>query len=371
MPDYQGNRRKETFLYRRVTWPGQIEMGEYRQFHGGSIEKSAFSTIRESGTVSFKGSDAPDDHDLLRIYYRFEDDFGGSAEHALSTMRMSCSEPKHMAGSVYGEVKLYGLLQVLSDKEYGRPFTVAAGTNAVSFAKQLCEGLGLVVNATASSYKVSADHTFADDESSYLEMVNWLLSAAGYSSAWTDAYGVVQMHPYVDPTEREARFTFEDGERSIMRPEIEFTNDREDTPNVVRLFFENDDVSLWAAASNVDPSSRASLVSRRSEKTLKENVTELAGAGASEMLANLKEMALKKLLDNSSEIEYVKLDHPWIPLEPNDAVGIAYKASGIEWRGSITNMSVELKPSIPVAMKARRYVHSSLVTEVEGGMLHG
>ena len=67
MADYQGNRRGETFIYRRVTWPGMVEVGEYGQFYGGSVEKSAFSTIRESGTVSFRGGDAPDDPHLLRI----------------------------------------------------------------------------------------------------------------------------------------------------------------------------------------------------------------------------------------------------------------------------------------------------------------
>lgn len=369
--DYQGNRHGETFIYRKVTWPEQIEVSEFSQFYEGSIELSAFSTIKESGNVPFKGESAPDDHDLMRIYYRFTDDYGETAEHPIATMRMSCSEPTYMGDSVSGEAKLYGLLQVLSDKDYGRCFTVPKGTNTVSFAKELCEGLGLKVNATPSNYVLSTDHTFGADDALYLTIVNWLLDVANYASVYTDAYGVLQMHPYIEPTEREPRFVFEDGERSIMSPEVGFTNDLEDTPNVVRLVFENDDVSLWAVASNVDPSSRASLVSRGAEKTLRESVTELSGSTTAQMLTNLKNMALKKLLDNSSEIEYVNLTHPWIPLVPNDSVGIVYGEAGLDWRGAVTNMNITLSPSVQTELKARKYVQPSLKTQIEGGILYG
>lgn len=369
MVDYYGNRHNERFTFRRVTWPEQVEAEELPMFIGGSVEKSAFSDLKESGSAEFDATERPDDHDLLRIIYSFDDDYGEHAENVIATMRMAFSAPDLEGECVSGSVDLYGMLQVLSNKKYGMPFTVVKGTAAVDFSKELCEGLGLKVNASPSSYKTNSDHTFEDD-ASYLTIVNWLLDAASFSSAYTDSYGIIQMQPYVDPTSRDVKFTFRDDDQSIMLPKVSVTNDWVDSPNVVKLYYETESESLWASATNNDPTSKASIASRQVENTLQETVTELSGDTTEERLANLKEAAKKKLIDNSSEIEYVQLDHPWIPLETNDAVGVEYVRAGFDWAGSITDQSIDLSTQALTTMKARRYVRSSLVVEVDGGVLY-
>lgn len=367
MVDYFGNRHEEQFIFRRVSFPGQVEGEELAQVYGGSIESSAFSEIRESGSCDFEGDEAPSDLDLIRIYYTFLDDNNQRATHALATMRMSITEPEYNGDSVSGSIDLYGLLQILSNRQYGRPFTVPAGTAAVAFAKQLCESLHLRVNATASSYETSADHTFSADDS-YLTICNWLMDVAGYASLDTDAYGVVQMHPYVEPTDRAIAFTFADGENSIFFPEVKVSNNWAETPNAVRLTYETDDLSLWASASNTDPTSRASVTVRNEEITLCESVSELDGDTAAQKLANLKEIAKRKLLDNSSEIEYTTVSHAWVPIQRNTSVALEYGGAGLSKSGSVTNQTISLQPSGSTTSKVRRYVHPSLVIETEGGI---
>lgn len=368
MVDYCGNRHDERFLFKRVSFPEQIEGEELSQIYGGSIESSAYSEIRESGTLEFAGAEEPDDHDLVRIYYTFLDDDDQRATHVLATMRMSNSDPVYSGDMVRGSIALTGLLQVLSNKKYGRPFTVRRGTNAVAFAKQLCTGLGLKVNETASSYTTNADHTFKSDDS-YLVICNWLMEVAGYAGLDTDAYGIVQMHPYVEPTARACAWTFRDGENCVFFPEVQVNNNWADTPNVVRMSYETDALGLWASASNVDATSRASTVQRGEEHTLYESVSELDGGNATQKLANLKKQAAKTLSDNSGIIEYTTLEHAWVPVTRNTAVALEYATAGLSKAGSVSNQSISLKPSCPTKSKIRRFVHASLVTKVEGGIL--
>ncbi|MFR2626064.1 MAG: hypothetical protein ACLS89_00170 [Collinsella sp.] len=54
----------------------------------------------------------------------------------------------------------------------------------------------------------------------------------------------------------------------------------------------------------------------------------------------LKAKAKTKLVDNSSSIEYVRWEPPWVPLLPNDAVGIDYLTAGLNWRGAITEQEM-------------------------------
>lgn len=368
MTDYLGNRHNEKFVYRRVSWPGMVEGEEYRQFTGGSVEKSAFSDLKESGSVNYQGDTPPDDHDLLRIYYEFDDDDGNHAEHAIATMRMYVSEPTYQGDIIKGTVELYSLLQVLSDKVYGSPFTIAKGTKAVTFAKQLAEGLNLKVNSASSSYTIATDHTF-DNDASYLTIINWLLTVANFQSVFRDEYGVLQMQPYIEPTEREVSFTFVDDEQSIMYPEVKQSYDWGSTPNVVRMIYETDEETLIAAAYNIDPASRASIVNRGAEKTLIESINELQGTTQAARITELKSKSLAKLIENSSDIEYVTLKHAWIPILVNNAIGVTYREAGLDWKGAITNLKVDLKPSVPCELKARRYVRSSLVTRTEGSAL--
>lgn len=366
--DYQGNRHSERFTYRCVSWPLMVEYEEFPQITGGSIEKSAFTSVKESGSLSYAGEEAPDDRNLVRIYYSFTDDDGETAQHALATMRMSASEPSYETDMVSGTLNLYGLLQVLSDKQYGMPFTVQKGTKTVEFARNLCTGLGLKVNAASSSYVSSSDHTF-DEDASYLDIVNWCLDVAGFSSAYTDAYGTIQMQKYVAPLKKTPRFTFRDDVRSIMYPKVIVSNDLDSTPNVCRMYYQTEEESLWAAASNIDPLSPASTVSRSAEKTMFESVNELTGSTKAARLEELKNKSLTKLIDNSSEIEYLTLDCAWLPLDINDNIAVEYTRAELTWSGTITNMTINLGIAAKTIIKARNYVMPALKTEVTGGSL--
>ena len=361
----------ERYVFRRVKWPSWEEGEDWTQITGGDVEFSAFSDLKVTGTLSFEGAEIPDDNDLVRIYYGHSNSSGVSFLKPLATMLFSAPQPEYDGMTVNGTLDCQSTLAILSAKSYGAPFTVTAGTKAVQKAMELVESLGLRVNnPDKSAYVLASDHTFAADESNYLTIVNWLLDVANYSSAWVDAYGIVQMTPYVEPMDRPVTVTLADDESSILFPELAKRSDYADTPNVVRLSYETDSESLAASASNVDSNSRASLVVRKYEVTCSESVSELAGDTVEERLANLKALALQKLIDKSSGIEYIDGKCQYCDgLEPNNAIRVDYVRAGIDWSGALTNVKVSLELGMPAAFSARRFIRTGFKTATSGEIL--
>lgn len=191
--DWFGNRKEESFEYRRVDRSDWSEGAAWPQVTGGTIELSALSDLKASGSLSFEGEAMPDERGVVRVYYSFADQHGERGEFALATLLFSCAEPSYDGAAVAGTLECSSVLRILQSKRYRFPFTVAAGTQAVQLAIGLVEGCGLRVNSPeATAYEVREDYTF-DAGKTYLEIVNGLLDMAGFSACWPDAYGVVQM----------------------------------------------------------------------------------------------------------------------------------------------------------------------------------
>lgn len=359
------------FVFRRVKWPSWAEGEDWGQITGGQIELSTFSDLKATGTLTFEGVEVPDDNDLVRIYYSYIDSSGTFTFSPLATMIFSAPQPAYDGMTISGTLDCQSVLFILSAKKYGAPFTIPAGTKAVQRAIELVESLGLRVNnPDPSAYVVNTDYTFTESEANYLTIVNWLLGAAGYSSAWVDAYGVIQMTPYVEPLERPASIILADDESSIMYPEVTRRSDYSDTPNVVRLLYETEAESLVASATNIDPDSKASLITRKYEVTYSESISELSGDTAEERLANLKTLALQKLVDKSSNIEYVEGKCQYDErIAPNNAIVIDYVRAGINWSGALTNATVRLELGMPTEFSARRFLRSGFKTETAGSIL--
>jgi hypothetical protein len=372
--DWTGNRHGESWRFVRVSWDTWEELGEYGNVTGGSVEYGYYTDLKATGSLDFDGGEPPDERDLVRVYYGFADDAGETAEAVLGTFLVECSEPTYTQGyggdadRAEGSVDLSSTLKVLSDRLLGAPYTVPAGTQAVALAVSAVQSLGLNASCPdASSYATASDHTFKSSDS-YLTAVNWLLSQAGYASCSPDAYGSVVLARYVDPAARVPVWSFAPGEASVMLDGVPVSSSWRDVPNAVRLVYESEDECLWASATNVDASHRASLPSRGGrELTDAAEVSELAGSTRAERLANLKAEARRRLVDGSADIEYAQVSHAVLPLSCGDAVSLDY--AGVRWTGTLTNMQLDLAPGAAVKSKVRRSVPSTLTVEVDGGSM--
>ena len=360
-----GSRLHERFAFRRVSWPSMAESEDIWQIVGGSASLGAFTEIKASGTISYKGTSVPDDGDLVRVYYSFEDELGESIMRAICTCFVELGDDTHFGALVEGKADLRSTLAVLSDDGPGKPYNVSAGVNPVAVAVDIARKLKLRVNATASSYALSSQHLF-DPDATWLEIVNWLLEAAGYSSAYPDPMGTVQMHPYVEPTKREPSWWFRSDGKSAMKRGIMRSDNRAEVPNAVRLWYEDDTCGLIAEAVNTDKRSTASTISLGRTVSIREEVEELAGGNAVEKLESLKAAARKKLTDNSTLIEYMKIPCMYVPVEPNDCIGLSDTDSEIEFIGGVTSMNVDFSTGAPTNVKARKLLRPDFEMTVTG-----
>lgn len=348
------------FEFREIEWGTFKDLGRLDSITGGSVELSAFTELKAVATLDFKGAQAPTS-EMVRIICNATDLDGNKASVPIATLFCACDEPLHTPTGVAGTLSCSSVLDVLAGDGYGHPYTIKAGTQAVSQAIAMCNIKGIPVNnPDPSAYIIKSDHTF-ESSASHLEVVNWLLDAAGYGSAQVDAYGSVVMAPYVEPTERATSMTFAADRKSILYPELTQKNDWRDSPNKIILNYSNDKESLYAASTNVDPNSPASIVSRRMYKLEAEDVQELDGVTQKQRLKNLEAQALKKLLDNSSEIEYVTFQSQYVPLSPNDAIEIEGIINDV-WKGAVTSMHLDLTASMPCSIEARRFIRRDLKT---------
>lgn len=376
MADWFGSRRNVKWTYKRVDWKTWDEVGDYNGIVGGSDEESFFTSIKGGGSLDYVG-ESLSSVDLVRTYYEFDGDDGEHVRVPVCTMLVdSDNETIDGSGAISGTVSTYSVLRVPDQRKPGLPMTVNANTKAVEAADKILRDLGLRTSMTDSGYTLASDHTFKPDDS-YLDIVNWLLTTAGYMSASPDAYGVVILAPY-ENTKREPVFTFRDDHRSIMYPQVEDENNYSSTPNVVRLYAEDEYAGYYAVARNEDVDSPSSLPNRGGrETTLYEEINELkppynAGdsnqsAQADKRLDALKEMARQKLLNNTAEIEYVTISNGYYPLTQGDSVEIVYKDR--RWVGTVTNIKRDHNTESKCSTKIRRFSSSSFEPTVEGGKI--
>lgn len=359
--DWHGNRSKERYEYVRVAWDTWQEHETYDFITKGSTEQAADTEKKAVGSFDFEGYEAPNERDLIRIYYSFEDDAGLVAREPVATLFVNYDGLRYMDTlkgiKASGTLEGSSVLKTLIDKKIGSPMTIQKNANAVYEAERLILECGLLTDTEPSSHNLSAYHTF-DAGTDYLEMVNWLLDTAGYTEAYPDANGVVQLKSHATSQERKDYIVFANDDNSIMYPQIEEENGYQTAPNVVRLIYNTDEACICAYAKNVT-GSRASLDARGGrEITYFEEVSDVSGTSKAN---TLKEMAEQKLLDLSSDSEYVKFEHAYVPVMIYDPVKIMY--SDMEWTGNADNIVIELSPSTKTMTKVKRVLRDNIVVE--------
>lgn len=370
MAYWYGNRHDEKYIFTRVSWEDWTERENYNSIVSGSIELAADSELKANGSFAFQGNETPNVNDLLRVYYQFNDDHWEKERVAIATLFCEYATTGYYDRigrmMVNGSVEGVSVLSVLKKKLYGQPFTVTRNTNCIYKAQELIRQCGLNVEYTPSSKVLSADHTF-DSGVSYLEIVNWLCEAAGYTEAFPDAYGTVQLHPYEEIQRKSGGLVFVNDDNSIMYPEIESDNDWQNTPNVVKLLYNTDTACITAEARNVS-GSKASLSNRGNrEITYYEETSEVGSDGS--ILTNLVNLAESKLRELSSDIEYVTFSHAYMPISPYDPITVKY--SDMTWVGNADNISIDLKPSTKTQTKVKRVYYDVINVEKSGKVLRG
>lgn len=316
---------------------------------GGSISENLNTSLKVSGQLEMVG-DLQLDDDLVRIYLNAASDTA-SVRLALGTFFASTPSRTVTDTTSTATVDMYSTLLQLDEDRVEATYTVAAGTNAIIQAKSLVEASGLAVNATPSTSTTTAAAVF-EVGTSKLEIINYLLDFAGYSSAYVDGMGTVMMTPYANPSTRQPVWTFEDGDNSIFLPQVTDELDWYSTPNVVVVTCSNADTVMTSVAVNDDPNSPYSTVNRGRRIVRTESVSDI------ETQAALDAKAQELLNTSSSSVQTETVQHTYAPFASGDVVRLNYQAAAIDYYMAVQSRELKLTPGVPITSSMRRFIRA-------------
>ena len=141
-------------------------------------------------------------------------------------------------------------------------------------------------------------------------------------------------------------YTFDDGNSSILYPEITLKHDLYGIPNVVEVVCSTGTEVHYAKAVNDDPNSPTSTVRRGREIVYRDTKPELPGIPTKEQIDEYAESLLKQL----SSVEYqVSYSHGYCPVRLGDCVRLNYKKAGlVDVKAKVISQSIKCEPGCSV-----------------------
>ena len=169
-------------------------------------------------------------------------------------------------------VEAYDQCWILRDTKTESLLYFAAGTNYLAAVESLMTAAGI---ALVSKISTSAELTEAREDwdigTSYLEIINQLLSEINYNPIWFNQEGVAVLEPASVPTAENVEHRLDDTDvKSMLLPKVSAETDIYTAPNVFIAVCSNadKDSAMVARSENTNPQSPLSI-SRRGRRIVK------------------------------------------------------------------------------------------------------
>lgn len=230
--------------------------------------------------TSLSGSFAPSsDIDWLQDEIRPELILDGTP-YPLGVFAPATVSESRSETSVSLQVEAYDRCWRVRDTYTEGILSLAEGTNYITAVKQLLTAAGIAaVIETPTSAALSEIREDWDVGTSYLEIINELLSEINYKPLYFNAQGAAVLEPFFVPTAENIQHVLDSNEiRTLMLPANERSTDIYSAPNVFLCICSNPDKDgvLTATAVNDNPQSPLS-VQRRGRRIMRvENVNNIA-----------------------------------------------------------------------------------------------
>lgn len=177
-----------------------------------------------------------------------------------------------------------------------------------------------------------------------------LLRNADYEFA-LDALGRVMFAPKQEIKAMQPKWTYDDGNSSILYPEISMNRDLYGIPNVVEVVYSTSERSYYSRVVNDDPNSPTSTISRGRE--IIHRVTNPDMVGTPYGQEQIDEYA-RNLLRQLSSIEYtITYTHGYCPVQVGDCVRLNYARADINnIKAKVIRQSIKCESGCPVTETA-------------------
>lgn len=311
------------------------------------IKRTAKLTVLDRGTIDYLS-------DRIKPWARLAMPDGGVVEWPLGVFLLSTpTRTLGTQGLVTRDVDAYDQLVVLRDDKVTDRYTVAAGTAyTTAIATLLATVPGVVVNLVPSTLTLPAALEW-EPGTPKLRILNDMLGAINYGSAYFDEAGKLVCQPYQSPSERAVEYTYTDRERTSVRSgAAQQTLDLYDVPNKwVAVVSEADRAVLTSTYTNDAPGSPTSTVKRG--RTIVDYRTEQDAADQSTLDAKVERYAFEA----SQVYEGVKFDTVVMPFHSNaDVLQLDIPGLGLDAKYSEHTWGFDLRAGATMTHTVRRVV---------------
>lgn len=247
------------------------------------------------------------------------------------------------------QMDAYTPLLELKENKPPLGYALMEGDNIMEYAYRLVRE-----NVRAPVTMVEADDTLyfdfvANTDDTWITFIYDLISNAKYTLE-LDELGRVMFAPIQDVAALQPVYTFDDGNSSILFPEIDIKHDLYGIPNVVEVIYSNGKDYFYSKVKNDDPNSPISTVNRGREITHRVvNPTAMGNPTKEQM-----DMYATQLLKGLSSLEYkVTYTHGYCPVRIGDCVMLNYEKAGIRnVKAKVITQSIKCIPGCPVTETA-------------------
>lgn len=199
------------------------------------------------------------------------------------------------------------------------------------------------------SSEILFDDFVASTDDKWSTFLSDLIANANYEYA-LDEMGRVLFAPVQDMASLQPVWTYDDGNSSILYPEISMDRDLYGIPNVVEVIYSNSSGYYYARVVNDNTNSPISTVNRGREIVYRVTDPNLVGAPSQDDIQVYAERLLREL----SALEYkVSYTHGYCPVRLGDCVRLNYERAGIKnVKAKVISQSIKCEPGCPVTEKA-------------------
>ena len=243
----------------------------------------------------------------------------------------------------------YTPLLELKENQPPLGYTVLKNEDIMSVAYRLTrDSARAPVVETESKTKLFYDFV-ADPNDTWLSFLTDLIANAKYNFD-LDEMGRILFSPRQDTASLQPVWTFDDGNSSILYPDMSMDHDLYGIPNVVEVIYSSGSNSYYAKVINDDPNSPTSTVSRGREIVYRVTDPDVIGDPTQNQIQEYAERLLREL----SSLEYtVTYTHGYCPVRVGDCVRLNYERAGFtDIKAKVISQDISCEPGCPVTEKA-------------------
>jgi hypothetical protein len=250
---------------------------------------------------------------------------------------------------VMREVDAYDQLLVLQQDKVADRYSIPAGTVYTTAIATLV--FGLAASIVPSSLTLATTLEW-EPGTTKLRILNDLLAAINYESAWFDETGRLVCRPYQSPAVRGPEYTYNDDNASVITGKVGQTIDLFGVPNKwVLVKSEADLPAIVGTYTNTSPTSPTSTVSRG--RVIVDFRTEEDAADQTTINAKAARLGFEA----SQVFENVKFNTAAMPMHSNaDVVALKIDALAIDGKYSEHTWELPLETGATMAHTVRRVV---------------